>query len=51
MEIFECTERADLLEEAVDFLWGQWGNPDNYAFYRDCITHSFDSRSVLLPQF
>ncbi|WP_406622013.1 GNAT family N-acetyltransferase [Bacillus atrophaeus] len=40
-----------MFEEAVDFFWGQWGNPDNYAFYRDCITHSFDSRSVLLPRF
>jgi hypothetical protein len=34
--------RGETLDEAVDFVWGNWGGPGNREFYADCMAHSLD---------
>jgi predicted N-acetyltransferase YhbS len=50
MQIFELSDRQDLLDPAVDFFWNCWGNRQNHAFYRDCIDHSLNPDNKL-PKF
>jgi len=50
IEIDELIDRTDLFDEAVDFFWKQWGNEQNYQFYKDCMKHSYTTTSDL-PRF
>lgn len=50
MNIIELSSRPDLLEKGIQYFWGQWGNDDNFAFYKNCIDHSLDPKK-LLPKF
>ena len=48
--IVECSQRADLVQRAVEYFWGCWGSEGNYNFYRDCILNSQDPAKAL-PKF
>ncbi len=50
LEIYELKERANLFDDAVNFVWKQWGSQENYPFYYDCMLHSCDSKSDI-PRF
>ena len=50
MEIFEVSQRKDLLEKAIQYFWKCWGSERNLSFYKDCIEHSLD-KEKLLPKF
>lgn len=50
IEIIDIKNRADLFEQAVDFIWGYWGNERNFNFYQDCMKHSCTTNSDL-PKF
>jgi hypothetical protein len=47
LEIVELNQRMNLFNGAVDVFWKQWGNQNNYEFYRDCMMHSCKSDSDL----
>ncbi|MGG5255138.1 GNAT family N-acetyltransferase, partial [Neobacillus sp. SM06] len=50
MEIVKLNDRPDLFDEAVDFFWLEWGNPENFRFYYDCMLNSCSTESDL-PRF
>lgn len=50
IEIVEIKDRTDLFDQAVDFIWGYWGNEQNFHFYHDCMKHSVTTKSDL-PRF
>lgn len=50
MEVFEISQKMELLDTAVTYFWKCWGNEDNFNFYRDCIVHSVDKNKAL-PKF
>lgn len=41
--IFNVAERPDVQETVTGWLWGFWGNPRNYEFYRSLVAHSMDN--------
>jgi N-acetylglutamate synthase-like GNAT family acetyltransferase len=50
IQIIDIRERPELVNEAVDFFWKQWGSDSNHNFYRDCIERSCDTASDI-PRF
>ncbi|MCP4439781.1 MAG: GNAT family N-acetyltransferase [Aureispira sp.] len=50
MEIFELSDKKELLDDAVNYFWKCWGSSTNYAFYKDCIINSL-SQENRLPKF
>lgn len=50
MNIFEISERTDLIDKAVDFFWKCWGDDNNFKFYQNCILNSIDKKKIL-PKF
>jgi GNAT superfamily N-acetyltransferase len=50
IQIFEITEKPELLKDAVDYFWNHWGSDSNRNFYRDCIEKSCDTESDI-PRF
>lgn len=50
MNLIELSQRPDLLEKAIDYFWGCWGNESNRIFYKDCMTHSMDETNAI-PKF
>ncbi len=50
MEIYELSEKKELLNEAVTYFWDCWGNESNFKFYKDCIVNSLDNNKIL-PKF
>jgi GNAT superfamily N-acetyltransferase len=47
IEIIEISEKIELMEEAINFFWKQWGNSKNYSFYKDSIVNSTDPNKDL----
>ncbi|MNW36524.1 N-acetylglutamate synthase [compost metagenome] len=50
IQIFDIREKPELLTEAVDYFWKQWGSDSNFNFYRDCIERSCETQSNI-PRF
>ncbi|MBK9333627.1 MAG: GNAT family N-acetyltransferase [Ignavibacteria bacterium] len=50
VEIIEISERPELIDNAVDYIWNCWGSESNKKFYRDCILNSTDNQKAL-PKF
>jgi GNAT superfamily N-acetyltransferase len=50
MEITEIQQKPHLFDKAVHVFWKQWGNETNYAFYKDCMSHSCTT-SDAIPRF
>ncbi len=50
MDIYELSEKPDLIEAGIKFFWSCWGSEKNLSFYRDCFMHSFCSKNPL-PKF
>jgi predicted GNAT family N-acyltransferase len=50
MEIIELSQRKDLLDTAVQYIWRCWGNECNIKFYENCIYHAVDEMKPL-PKF
>ena len=48
--ITELTADSPCLDEAVNMLWSQWGDENNYNFYEDLVLHSC-RRENILPKF
>jgi N-acetylglutamate synthase-like GNAT family acetyltransferase len=40
MQVFDIREKGELLEQAGEYIWKQWGSDSNYHFYKDCIEQS-----------
>ncbi|HAY35337.1 MAG TPA: GNAT family N-acetyltransferase [Ignavibacteria bacterium] len=49
-KISEISKRPELIEKAIEYIWGCWGKDSNYKFYRDCILNSTDDKKAL-PKF
>lgn len=50
LEILNIRNYPERLEEAIQYIWGQWGSESNQKFYRDCIIQSCETESDL-PRF
>jgi len=50
IQILDIRNKTELLEEAINYFWSQWGSESNYSFYKDCITHSCTTASEI-PRF
>ena len=50
MEIFELSNKIDLLDEAINYFWSCWGNDSNFTFYKNCIENSINKENPL-PKF
>lgn len=50
MDIFELSEKPDLVVEATHYFWKQWGSDSNFKFYEDCILNSLDTKNAI-PKF
>jgi GNAT superfamily N-acetyltransferase len=50
IQIFDIREKPELLKDAIDYFWNQWGSESNYNFYRDCIERSTETESDV-PRF
>jgi predicted N-acetyltransferase YhbS len=50
IEIFHLKDKAELLDNAVQLFWKQWGTESNFKFYEDCMIHSIKTDSDL-PRF
>ncbi|WP_054707603.1 GNAT family N-acetyltransferase [Bacillus sp. JCM 19041] len=50
MKIIELQTLNQQFEEAVYLYWREWGNEDNYPFYKDCMIHSLITKDSL-PHF
>ncbi|SFS74578.1 GNAT family N-acetyltransferase [Paenibacillus sp. BC26] len=52
--MIRITELSDqpqaFIDEAIAYIWNQWGSEHNYAFYRDCIVHALQA-DVDVPKF
>lgn len=46
-EIIEVSDRPELLDKAVEFIWKFWGDDTNFRFYKDCIIHSLEKDKIL----
>ncbi len=49
-EIIELSDRPELLDKAVEFIWKCWGDETSFKFFQDCITHSLN-KDKSLPKF
>ena len=50
IQIMDIRDEKELLEDAVNYFWSQWGSSTNYNFYKDCITQSCNTDSEI-PRF
>lgn len=50
MVILELDKRPDMLREAAEYFWKQWGSETNLPFYQNCVEHSLDPDNEL-PKF
>jgi len=50
MVILELDKRPEMLREATEYFWKQWGSETNLPFYHDCMKHSLDPDNAL-PKF
>lgn len=50
MVILELDKRPDMLREAAEYFWKQWGSETNFPFYQNCMEHSLDPDNEL-PKF
>ncbi|RXZ78816.1 N-acetyltransferase [Paenibacillaceae bacterium] len=50
IRVIDIRERTELMSEAVDYFWKNWGEDSNFHFYRDCIEQSCKAGSDL-PRF
>ena len=50
IQIIDIRNKTELLEDAINYFWTQWGSESNYNFYKDCITQSCTTESQI-PRF
>ncbi|MCM3620106.1 GNAT family N-acetyltransferase [Sutcliffiella horikoshii] len=50
MEIIELRNKNQLLDQAIQVFWQQWGSEGNFKFYEDAILHSATTSSDI-PRF
>jgi N-acetylglutamate synthase-like GNAT family acetyltransferase len=50
IEVVELSQRPDLIDRAIDYIWKCWGNENNSSFYKDCISNSLNEKNSL-PKF
>lgn len=50
MEIIELRNKDQLLDQAIQVFWQQWGSEENFKFYEDAILHSATTSSDI-PRF
>ena len=50
VRIVELSEIPNRIDEAIEYVWGCWGNDSNRNFYADCMSNSLDP-SKSLPKF
>ncbi|WP_219836870.1 GNAT family N-acetyltransferase [Paenibacillus sp. R14(2021)] len=50
IQMINIRDNSDLIEEAIQYFWRQWGTETNYHFYKDCIIQSCSTGSDL-PRF
>ncbi|NMH72361.1 GNAT family N-acetyltransferase [Bacillus sp. RO2] len=50
MQIIELRDKDQLLENAIQVFWQQWGSEENFKFYEDAILHSATTSSDI-PRF
>ena len=50
IQIIDIRNKTEILEEAINYFWSQWGSDSNYNFYKDCIIHSCTTESGI-PRF
>ncbi|RKP57965.1 N-acetyltransferase [Cohnella endophytica] len=50
IRIQNVRDYPELLNEAIQYFWGQWGTETNFNFYQDCIFQSCRTESDL-PRF
>jgi len=50
MKIIELRDNNELLHQAIQVFWQQWGSEENFKFYEDAILHSSTTSSDI-PRF
>ncbi|MFJ8237757.1 GNAT family N-acetyltransferase [Ureibacillus sp. NPDC094379] len=40
MQIVNVSQAPDIFNEALNFIWGAWGNTENKKFYEQCMRNS-----------
>ncbi|MFC5527972.1 GNAT family N-acetyltransferase [Cohnella yongneupensis] len=50
VQIVNVRSMPELLEEAINYFWTQWGSESNFQFYKDCIIQSCNTESEV-PRF
>lgn len=50
LEIRNIADNPERIDECIKFFWEEWGNKENYNFYKDCMLHSVSDRQQL-PSF
>ncbi|TDQ34175.1 acetyltransferase (GNAT) family protein [Aureibacillus halotolerans] len=50
IQIVDVRDNPELVDDAIQFFWKQWGSEGNFNFYKDCITQSCKTESEI-PRF
>jgi GNAT superfamily N-acetyltransferase len=50
MEIYELSQKPEMIEAGIEFFWSCWGSKKNLPFYRDCMLNSLSEQKPL-PKF